>query len=393
LNVALTNQKSEEKNEIFNSVTTLGNSIESVQDDNIEFLLYLIIGLVCFVVFFGIYIAYFNTKPIKHLRTSIQNILNGNLGTRLNYKVNTELDDLAHSFNSMLDYIEDYNSKLQKTNIKIKAKSEKLQESNKMLENYAYITSHDLKQALRNVHSFVNLLIKQNKVIDDADSKKYIEFILNSCDHMMKTVSSLLELNKLSNFSESEKEFKNENLREIIYKSITMLNIEIYESNATIENKTENIFLNCNANLLVSVFQNLLSNSIKHCEKDPQIEIKSSFNNTHCKIYVKDNGIGIKEENFKKIFQLFHKDSNTSNSNGIGLATVAKIMKIHDSKIVLLKSSGEGSTFILTFKLNSKLIHTDNLNQLNMDNYIVEKDLRNTNSKSEKINEKSKVIL
>lgn len=225
----------------------------------------------------------------------------------------------------------------------------KLEASNKELEQFAYVASHDLQEPIRVVQSFVDRL---NKSIGERLNEKetqYLNFVLDASDRMKVLVQDLLKFSRVSKIEALEK--KNIDLNEL-FKAIQFdLSTTIQEQNAIIKYDDLPV-IKGNKQQLYSLFQNLTSNALKYRKADvaPEVEIIAKEFDKEWKISVTDNGIGIGEEYFEKIFVIFQRLHNKSkySGTGIGLALCKKIVEQHSGEIRLESEENVGSTFIVT---------------------------------------------
>lgn len=236
----------------------------------------------------------------------------------------------------------------------IKQKSEELTRSNEELEQFAYLSSHDLQTPLLTISNFVGLLEKTYSGKADTNTKTYFEFILTATSKMQNMIKDLQEYSRVG---------KNIALavvdcNKILKEAIVDLDGSIKESNAKI---TAAILpkLKADGIRLKQLFQNLIGNAIKFRRENsiPEITITVEEKSTEYLFGVKDNGIGIEEQHLNKVFSVFqrlHSDEEYTGT-GIGLAICKKIVDLHGGKIWVESKLGEGSTFYFTIpkeKLN-----------------------------------------
>ena len=231
--------------------------------------------------------------------------------------------------------------------LKLEKVNTQLKRSNSDLEKFAFIASHDLKAPLNKI--LLNLQLINDKNYDklDSETKNLISSILNSTSQMNNLITDLLNY---SQTNETEKTMSSVNTSEIMQKIINNLTTLIEQKHAKI--KYNNLpIIKGNESLITSLFQNLVQNGIKfnnsikpeviiHYERDEHSSIIFSIH---------DNGIGIKQENKEKIFDMFQRfeSSNIYPGSGIGLALCKKIVEIHEGQIWVESNINEGSTFFV----------------------------------------------
>ena len=240
--------------------------------------------------------------------------------------------------------------KLISLNQELLIQAKALSESNAELEQFAYVASHDLQEPLRMVTSFLNLLeINYSDKFDDK-GKKYIHFAVDGAKRMRQIIIDLLEISKVGR-SEGNMELIDLNL--LVNEILQLLQKQIGENKAIIEVGALPV-LHANRSSLIQIFQNLVGNSLKYKRKDiaTQIKITATGQDKYWQFSVADNGIGIEEEYFTKIFIIFQRlhNQNEFSGTGIGLAITKKIIEKLGGKIWLQSEPGRGTTFYFTIK-------------------------------------------
>jgi len=224
----------------------------------------------------------------------------------------------------------------------------KKKELDENLERFAYIASHDLREPMRTISSYIKLYISQDSIDLESKSKKYFNYITDASDRMTKMIDDLLDYSRVGR---NIKIFPN-NVNEIIETAIADLDVEIKKTKTIISVKFMNSpILNCDETQIYRLFQNLLSNAIKFHSpgKPPQITITQYTEKENYIITVEDNGIGIDKENHQKIFNMFERGKNIKNGgSGMGLAICQKIAKVHHGIIRLESQINQGSKFIVS---------------------------------------------
>lgn len=223
----------------------------------------------------------------------------------------------------------------------------KLEQKNKELEQFSYITSHDLQEPLRTISSFYEILSSEYGDKFDDNAKQIFKFIKSASSRMSNLIKNLLDYSRLG-YSE---ELIEVDVNIIIQEIKSDLNSLISYKNATILYDKLPI-IKAYPSVMRLLFQNLISNGIKFSKKDiaPIISISGELKNNIWEFSIKDNGIGIAEEHQKKIFAIFQKLhlKEEYEGTGIGLAHCQKIVGLHEGEIWVKSKPNEGSTFYFT---------------------------------------------
>lgn len=239
------------------------------------------------------------------------------------------------------------------TNEKIKEQNRQLEQSNIELKRFAFIASHDLKEPLRTIGSYANLLQRRYKNKIDDNANEFLDYITDSAKRLYTLLNDVLDYSKL-NVSKKERELTDAN--EAIQIANENLKTKIAKKNAHIS-IGELPKLTADKLHLVQLFQNLIDNSIKYSESQrPTVEIASTENNGFYQFSIKDNGIGIDPELQPKIFEMFKRlhTRDKFDGNGIGLAICKKIVQEYGGDIWVESAEGKGSTFYFTFPVPEK---------------------------------------
>ncbi len=226
---------------------------------------------------------------------------------------------------------------------------EKYINSNLQLENFAYIASHDLKAPLRSLSSFAYLLKNSSEGSLDEKSKKFLDIILTSARHMQILIEDLLEFSRVNTQKLQVQEIVPAKL---IKNVMTDIQKEIEQTNAIININSLPKVIVADEIKMFQLFLNLIRNAIKFHKKDQQaiIDISGTELSEHWEFHVKDNGIGIKEEHFEKIFNIFEKlhSNDVYEGTGLGLTICTKIVDQHEGTMSVSSKIDEGSTFSFT---------------------------------------------
>lgn len=242
---------------------------------------------------------------------------------------------------------------LQKQQFNLRLLNANLERSNKDLEQFAYIASHDLQEPLRVVGNFVGLLKHQYREQLDENAFQYIDFAVDGVSRMSEQIKSILTFSKVS---QNDIVLQLTNLNEVISTVLHDLSQEIEERSVQITmDPLPEIY--CDRGLIKMVFHNLISNAIKFNKSEkPFITISSDTNRStgFWQFFVKDNGIGIHEDFQLQVFEIFKRLHNKKDyeGTGIGLALCQKIIHRHGGEIWLESEEGIGTTLYFTIKMS-----------------------------------------
>lgn len=228
-----------------------------------------------------------------------------------------------------------------------KEAEQKMAQLNIELERFAYLASHDLKEPLGTVTSFIQLFKEEYTDKLDDNGKQYLNYIDNACARMVKLTNDLLSYSQLDH---SNLLFETVNLNDLLTEVLEDLQITIKNTNAqiTIDELPTTV---CDSVQMKQLFQNLISNSLKYRRKgEIEIHIGAVHKASQTTFFVKDNGIGIDKKDQAQIFDIFKRLHSQSEyeGTGIGLANCKRILDNHKGKIWVESKVNEGSTFLFT---------------------------------------------
>ena len=222
---------------------------------------------------------------------------------------------------------------------------EQLASANQELKDFAYVVSHDLKAPLRGIKTLADWITADYADKLDDDGKEQINLLTNRVNRMHNLIDGILQYSRVGRV---EEETVQVNLNELVPEIIDMLappeNITI-----TIENELPTIVFE--PTRITQVFQNLLSNAVKYMDKPKGlIKVGCVEEDGFWKFNVTDNGPGIEEKHFERIFQMFQTlaPRDEFESTGVGLTVAKKIVELYKGKIWVESKVGEGSTFFFT---------------------------------------------
>lgn len=221
-----------------------------------------------------------------------------------------------------------------------------LERKNKEIEQFAYIASHDLQEPLRSITNFSNLLIDKLQAEGNKETKEYARYITGSAKRMSDLIFDLLEYSRIGKDLNRSTIDCNELVKEILVDmaaTIKETGAEIHVGKLPVVNGY--IYLK-------SLFQNLMSNAIKFVDPDkhPIVTISATDLGKEYLFTVTDNGIGIEEIYYERIFIIFQRLHNRTEfpGTGIGLSQCKKIVELHGGRIWVESTPGTGSTFNFT---------------------------------------------
>ncbi|HII93850.1 MAG TPA: PAS domain S-box protein [Methanosarcina sp.] len=229
----------------------------------------------------------------------------------------------------------------------LKLKLEELARSNAELEQFAYVSSHDLQEPLRMIASYLQLLQRKYQGKLDEKADKYIYFAVDGASRMQNLINDLLEFSRVTT---KAREFEPTDLQSVLDRVLFDLDVSITENEASISYGSLPVVL-ADSVQFTQLFQNLISNAIKfRSEKTPKIEISAKKETDQWLFSVKDNGIGIDPKYSERIFEVFkrlHKREEYPGT-GIGLSICKKIIERHGGQIWVESEPDKGSTFYFT---------------------------------------------
>lgn len=222
------------------------------------------------------------------------------------------------------------------------------------LEQFAYICAHDLKEPLRAVSSFTQLLFVNNAGKFDDKSMEYITYILKSINRMDTLIKSILSYSQISHTYDEYCEVDLDKIIQSIKNDFVLL---LYDVEGSIQVSSLPT-IRAHPIQMYQLFTNLISNAIKFRSQDPLvIRISVTDNNTMWEVSIKDNGIGINEEYHQQVFDVFKRLNSKEmyEGSGIGLAICKKIVEAHGGAISTHSNPAGGCEFRVSLpKANHK---------------------------------------
>jgi signal transduction histidine kinase len=251
------------------------------------------------------------------------------------------------------------NKLLEELNYKLKIKNDQLEESEKTLQElnsgkdkYFTILAHDLKSPFHGLLGFSSVLMNDFNNLSEDEKKEYITDINTSTKSIYNLIENLLMWSRLQT-GKIDFKISKLNLNSVLEKVINLLKSSANRKSIKIINSVnENETVFADENMLTSILQNLISNSIKFSKTDGEVEIKSNKIDGYHEISVSDSGVGIKNENLDKLFRfeehLTTRGTESEEGSGLGLILCQEFIKRHNGKISVESEIEKGSKFVFT---------------------------------------------
>jgi|GEM_PF-6731709 len=261
-----------------------------------------------------------------------------NQGNIVNQTINNEKKEIQ--FEGLLTDI----TEIKNTERKMEKTLKELEVSNFELERFAHACSHDLKEPLRSVYSYIQLFKSER-------DNEYLKYAEEGALRMKSLIENILLYSQLGVVNQIQQ--KRVDLNNVLTTALSCLQAVVDETGAKIH-VTKLGEVKGDFEQLVRVFQNLIANALKYVSsKQTVVYIESCADNEYLQFLIRDNGIGISKEYHEKVFQLFERlhSKDSYSGSGIGLALCQKIIERHGGKIWVESEEGKGATFIVQLPL------------------------------------------
>jgi PAS domain S-box-containing protein len=221
-----------------------------------------------------------------------------------------------------------------------------LERSNRELEQFAYIASHDLQEPLRMVSSYTQLLAKRYHGRLDSEADDFIDYAVGGANRMQRLISDLLSYSRVGTQGKAPTLV---DVRVVLEQALSNLAAAIEENQATVTHGRLPV-VNADETQLVQVFQNLIGNALKFRSSTvPHVQVHVERTQTDWLFSVQDNGVGIAREFHHRLFQIFQRlHGKQVPGTGIGLALCKRIVERHGGTIWIVSEAGQGATFRFT---------------------------------------------
>jgi signal transduction histidine kinase len=286
------------------------------------------------------------TRPVTELAAHVREVAGGDFDRGITSSGSPEMVSLAADVDGMRRRIAAELTEVRNARAEVEAKAEELTRSNRDLEQFAYVASHDLQEPLRKVASFCQLLQRRYAGKLDERADQYIAFAVDGAARMQRLINDLLAFSRIGRITTG---FKRVDLDRVLTETASQLEHRtedaevVWSGLPTVEGEEP---------LLTTLFVNLVGNSLKFRRPDvpPVVRVTARRDGDEWAINVRDNGIGIEAEYAEKVFVIFQRlhPRDAYEGTGIGLAIVKKIVEYHGGHIWLDLDVDEGSSIWFT---------------------------------------------
>ena len=293
-------------------------------------------------------------RPVTDLAVQVRQVAGGDYERPITSGGSPELRSLAADVDGMrrqiaqeLTLVREARAEVESANERLEAKAEELTRSNRDLEQFAYVASHDLQEPLRKVASFCQLLQRRYGGQLDERADQYIGFAVDGAERMQRLINDLLAFSRIGRITTG---FKRVELDRVLPEVKSQL--EVRAGDEAQISWGDLPAVEGEEPLLTTLFVNLIGNSLKFRRPDvpPEVRVTAERDGDEWKINVRDNGIGIEREFADKVFVIFQRlhPRDAYEGTGIGLAIVKKIVEYHGGRIWLDLDAGPGASVWFT---------------------------------------------
>ncbi len=317
--------------------------------------------------FCGLFIALWVNIPVRRINAGIKEIANGNLDFTIEVKSHDELSKMAKQFNIMsvnlkkaYSEIRDWNEKL---NEKVNSKTEELKniysqviqiEKLASLGKLSATVAHELNNPLEGILTYSKLISKKlQKVQKENEFESLLEHLTLISDESMRCGRIVKDLLLFSH--KGDKEYVDENFKNIINRSVALINHHLEIHNVRLYKKypEEKIYINCDPQKIQQALMSLFINAIEAMPEGGDINVDLNRDSDKVYLRIKDQGHGIAERDLAHIFEPFYTTKEASKGTGLGLSVVYGIIGQHKGFIEVESTSSEGTTFKITLPISN----------------------------------------
>lgn len=304
--------------------------IQDVQ--NIQLITILLVGIVLFA-----YVSTIIIKPIKRLSTAMKVVGQGEYNVQVEHATNDEIGLLTKNFNQM---------------------TKELNKIETMRQEFIASVSHEIQSPLTSIRGFSAAL--KDDIVSEDKKIQYLTIIEKESTRLSQLSSNLLKLASLDSEHQTLT-LQQYRLDEQIRHVVMALEPQWTKKNIEIDLDLSNVQMEADKDLLEQVWLNLVTNAIKYTPENGLVKISIHQKNEEIDVKIKDNGIGIAEEDQKYIFESFYKvdKSRTLKGSGLGLAITKKIVRLHEGALRVESKKEQGSIFTVTLPIQKNRTKKD----------------------------------
>jgi signal transduction histidine kinase len=287
-------------------------------------------------------------RPLSELVTQVRDVMAGDVQRSVQAGGPREIRELGEDIEAMRRYILRDLDDAQAINRRLDEQARELERSNRDLEQFAYVASHDLQEPLRKVSSFCQLLQRRYSGQLDERADQYIAFAVDGASRMQRLINDLLKFSRVGRTTEG---FETVDLGAVAAAAAAQLETVREEAGGELVIGDLPV-VSGDPSLLQALIVNLLGNGLKFHREGvpPVVRIDARRDGDEWEITVADNGIGIEPEYGEKVFVIFQRlhGRDVYPGTGIGLALAKKIVEFHGGRIGLSSGSGPGAVVRFT---------------------------------------------
>jgi light-regulated signal transduction histidine kinase (bacteriophytochrome) len=294
--------------------------------------------------------------PISELSASVRTVAGGEFGRALSARGPRELVELTEDVDSMRARILTELRASQELNETLNRQAEELGRSNRDLEQFAYVASHDLQEPLRKVSGFCELLRSRYAGQLDERADQYIDFAVDGSRRMSRLIAELLAFSRVGRNTAERTEV---DCGEALEQALHNLAVPLADAGAEVTHDPLPTVIG-EPSLLVTVFQNMIGNAVKfRGPAPPKVHVGVSRREDVWEFRVSDNGIGVEPAYAEKVFVIFQRLHGRDEypGTGIGLALCRRILEYHGGSIWLDTEPSEGAIFRFTLPVAAPAAH------------------------------------
>ncbi|WP_019587870.1 sensor histidine kinase [Deinococcus apachensis] len=288
------------------------------------------------------------SRTTRQVTEGARHIAAGDYSARLPAPPLRELGELSSQFHRMAEAVQQREGALCEATRALEASNAGLARSNRELEQFAYVASHDLQEPLRTIASYTELLARRYGGQLDDRADQYIGFTISAAQRLKALIQDLLTYSRVRQVQHT---FRAVNTAELVHTLVQDLAAKIENEGARVE-VGDLPTVRASPELLHHVFLNLLTNAVKFRApgRPPLVQVWAERGAGEWHFHVRDNGIGMEEQYFERIFGVFQRlhPIDEYPGSGIGLALVRTAAERQGGQVTVQSTPGEGSTFTLT---------------------------------------------